>query len=257
MIGIEARQNAVLAKLYFYHLISSGGLDLTEGRFMKAMGVKPGDGLTISVAPARGGPVQTYNSYVGQAREDVLLVTVPVCKGRLVWLPLDMECGFDIYARDGLYRTRGSIAGYLQCNKVWFMRIRAGDCEYIQRRDLYRVDADFSFCFARPAPGGTCGPTCWGTCRDISGSGMQFVSNAVLVKNEVVIFQLPLEPWPITVMGKVLYVQPGRERSSKAASVYRVKFVSPSTGVQDNITQYVFDKQRELILRQRGRNRRR
>lgn len=222
---------------------------------MKVIGVKPGDGLAISAAPEGGGPVQIYNSYVEQAGEDALLVTVPVSKGRLVKLPLNAECGFDFYARDGLYRTRGTILEYLHCNEVCFMKIQVGDYEYIQRRDLYRVDADFDMKFTRPTSKGVRSPAYRGTCKDISGGGMQLISSADLMESEVVSFRLPLRDKLVTVKGQVLNVRPVGKGSGRPAYIYRIKFVSLTMGVQDKIIQYVFDRQREFILRQGGRGR--
>jgi len=213
---------------------------------------KPGDKLTISAKTGYYSG-KTYSSRIGDVLDEhLLLIDIPISRGSYVRLPEGEVCSLLFYTEDGLFQTNGKILGYCVENNVELIRIEIDEYQRIQRRNFYRVNmiSDFTFTRAEDLLEGELNddiPIYKGVIKDISGGGLCFKSDIVMVLNEAITCNLTLSSEKMTVEGRVRGINLLENFDNKY--VYRIEFVNIENSMREQIIQYVFYIQREMIKR--------
>lgn len=222
---------------------------------MKSLYISPGDKLSISVKN-NDGPRRSYSSYIDTVTDEhTLLIYTPIFKGQIIRLDESEEYEFVLYTQTGLYRTQGKILGHLIENNVSMINVEIGDLESVQRRENYRVNASFPFSFTRIQHGADENgelPRGEGTAQNISCGGLCFFSHVLLTENEPVLCILPLKGQKISVEAVVLKIhQPSEAENLSGLYEYRTQFICSDKQVQETLNQFVFEKQREMLMKRK------
>lgn len=222
---------------------------------MKSLYLNSGDKLNISVKN-NDGPRRSYISYIDTVTDEhTFLIYAPIFKGQMIRLDENDDYEFVLYTQTGMYRTQGRILGHLIENNVSMINIQIGDLESIQRRESYRVNASFPFSFTRIQHGADENgeiPDYEGTAQNISCGGLCFFSPVLLTQNEAVLCSLPLKNRQISVEAVVLNIQqPSEAESLFGLYEYRTQFVCSDKPIEDALIQFVFEKQREMLMKRK------
>ncbi|WP_283608988.1 flagellar brake protein [Faecalispora anaeroviscerum] len=222
---------------------------------MRSSYINPGDKVSISVIVSDG-PKRSYMSYIDTITdEQTLLIYTPIFKGQVIRLSTYEDYEFIFYAQTGLYRADGKVVANLVENNVAIVKIQIGRLESIQRREFYRVNTTFEFTYTRPMLGADEAgnlPLYPATAENLSGGGMCFLSPTLLSEEEPVYCTLPLKDQTITVEAVVLHTDsPDDSREIYGMYEYRARFYFPEKRDQEAVMQFVFAKQREILLRRK------
>ena len=222
---------------------------------MRSSYINPGDKVSISVKVSDG-PRRSYMSYIDTlVDEETLLIYTPIFKGQVIRLSTFEDYEFVFYAQTGLYRTDGKVLANFVENNVAIVKIQIGRLESIQRREFYRVTTTFEFTYTRPMLGADeTGdlPLYPATGENISGGGMCFLSPTLLSEEEPIYCTLPLKDQMITIEAIVLHTEsPEDSRELYGMYEYRARFYFREKRDQEAVMQYVFAKQREILLRRK------
>lgn len=222
---------------------------------MRSSYINPGDKISISVKVSDG-PRRSYMSYIDTlVDEETLLIYTPIFKGQVIRLSTFENYEFIFYAQTGLYRTDGKVLANLVENNVAIVKIQIGRLESIQRREFYRVNTAFEFTYTRPMLGADESgnlPVYPATAENLSGGGMCFLSPTLLSEEEPVHCTIPLKDQMITVEAIVLHTDsPEDSRELFGLYEYRARFYFRDKRDQENVMQFVFAKQREILLRRK------
>ncbi|WP_085834202.1 flagellar brake protein [Clostridium merdae] len=222
---------------------------------MRSSYINPGDKINISVKVSDG-PKRSYMSYIDTiVDEQTLLIYTPIFKGQVIRLTTFEDYEFIFYAQTGLYRTDGKVlANYVE-NNVAIVKIQIGKLESIQRREFYRVNTTFDFTYTRPMLGADANgvlPVHFATGENISGGGLCFLSPTLLSEEEPIDCTLPLKDHMIAVEAIVLHAgSPDESRELYGQYEYRSRFFFRDKRDQEAVMQYVFEKQRDILLRRK------
>ncbi len=216
--------------------------------------IKIGDKLKISTK------LGTYFRQSFTSRVDdilghhLLLVYTPIANGSYVELPKGNDYLFLFYTKSGLVQAPGTVLEHCVQNGIDFMKIEFYECQRIQRRRFFRLDYILDFTFTRTtdlsddtSPDDM--PIYRGIIKNLSGGGLHFVSDLELSLSEHLLSYLTLNDNVITVQGKVRHIQPPNDSIDKYE--YRLEFIDIESAQQEQIIQYVFHKQREMIKKMR------
>lgn len=219
--------------------------------------INPGDKVAI-LPHSQEGAEQPTISYVESVLDNHhIIIYAPIYKTVMLSLPTDIPYFFHFYSKTGLCSCKGKILERFQQNNVALLKIEAEEFEYIQRRNAYRVPTGFAFAFTNIADGKERNgqqPVYSGTVHNISAGGMCFESSAALQKDDTIICRLALNALCANIEGRVLdsFLPVGNENSS-GLSTYRIQFQNVEHRTQENLIDFVFQLQRELLLREKNR----
>jgi len=215
--------------------------------------IELGDKLTISKTDERHFE-HSYLSQVGDILgDDLILAHMPLYHDNLVQLPLGDGYTFLFHTKYELIEAQGMILEYISQNGTDFIKVQYRDCHPLQRRRFFRQSCYLNFTFIpvlkedeEALPEEEI-PVYRGLIKNISGGGIGFISNTKLVVDDQIICHVLLNNIALNIKGCVRDIVlpefPGAKYS------YRVEFVDIDRPAQEQVIQYVYYLQLEMIKR--------
>lgn len=219
--------------------------------------IHPGDKVAILPHSPEGAEQPTISYVESVLDKHHIVIYAPIYKTVMLSLPTDIPYSFHFYSKTGLCSCKGTILERFQQNNVALLKIEAEEFEYIQRRNAYRIPTGFPFAFTNIADekehNGQL-PLYSGTVHNISAGGMCFESSAALQKDDIIVCRLTLNALCTNIEGRVLEsIAPVGNENPAGLSTYRIQFQNMEYHTQEHLIDFVFQLQRELLLREKNR----
>jgi len=190
----------------------------------------------------------TYKTRVEDKLDKGIVVGMPMSQGTLIPLrpgtPVllnytDALASYSCHCKV-LSRTKGTVPLLLLENPT--------KIDKVQRRSFVRVDTKLQIDFCHYIKDDPNPEYLTGTVLDISGGGARLISDSKAIKNDVVraIIHFPKEKMEIKCNVAWVYSE---ERNGKEKFFIGIEYRDIAERLQDRIIKYVFDRQRELILK--------
>ncbi len=214
--------------------------------------IELGDKLTITTINERSFE-RSYVSQVGDILgDDLILAHMPLYHDNLVRLPLGDGYTILFHTKNDLLEAQGIIVDYLSQNGIDFIKVKFSDCHHVQRRRFFRQSCFLRFTFILPpkendnvSPGDI--PVYKGIIKNISGGGICFITNVKLSVDDQINCHILLNNIALNVKGCIRNITlpelPGDKYN------YRVEFIDIEHSVQEQIVQYVYYLQLEMLKR--------
>lgn len=218
--------------------------------------IELGDKLTISKTDER----EFEHSYLSQVGDilgdDLILAHMPLYHDNLVQLPLGDGYTLLFHTKDELIEARGMILEYISQNGTDFIKVQYRDCHPLQRRRFFRQSCYLNFTFIRiPKSDEEVFAeeeisVFRGIIKNISGGGIGFISNAKLSVGDQMSCHILLNNIALNIKGCVRDIVLPEYPGDKYT--YRVEFVDIDRPTQEQVIQYVYYLQLEMIKRLHG-----
>lgn len=213
------------------------------------------------------GPIRVFYSQIHDISDQDIKVAMPIEKGKLILLPLEMVYEFCFYTKHGLYKCEGEIQKRYKAGNIYMVSvvIKSKLVKH-QRRSFYRLacllDVTCQYlekekeglnteinvenrdeCFASDK-------AFKGIILDISGGGIKFTSDNQLEKESYACFRFRLELSDqeriFEVVGLIISSERiETERGPKYEN--RVRFERLSQRDQEAIVRYIFEAERKQV----------
>jgi c-di-GMP-binding flagellar brake protein YcgR len=215
---------------------------------MQSFKIKPGDKIRISAENGYFSENSLLSRIGDIIDQHILLINTPISGRNINRLHVGEEYSFLFYTQDGLLQAKGKIIEYFKQNNVDLTKIEIGQYQDIQRRFFYRLDYILNFTFTEKndlTNDGKTIPVYKGIIRNISGGGLCFISDQMLMLNEHILCKLSLNCPDFTVEGRILSIE--LPENSELKYLYRLEFIDIESELQEQIVRYVIYMQREMI----------
>ena len=216
-----------------------------------------GIGDRVDITIIRSGKAgRTYITQVADILDydqKVVLMYVPILRGRIVKLDDDKEYSLIIYTPLGMFKFTASISGYMREGEDNYVALKLGEiAEKVQRRGFFRFSTFMAMKFSvvNPDPEGSSAlpdidysELHDGIIRDISGGGLRFISNQDIAEDKTICCILMVDNKWMMINGRIL----GKQYSPKFnfKFQYRTEFFDVSPAEQEEIVNFVFKEQRK------------
>lgn len=216
--------------------------------------IELGDKITISKTDER----EFEHSYLSQVGDilgdDLILAYMPLYHDNLVQLPLGDGYTFLFHTKDEhLIEAKGIILDYISQNGTDFIKVRYRDCHPLQRRRFFRQSCYLNFTFI-PIPKEVDEvlpeediPVFRGIIKNISGGGICFISNMQLAVDDQINCHILLNNMALNIKGCVRNINLPEFAGEKYN--YCVEFIDIDRATQEQVIQYVYYLQLEMIRR--------
>jgi len=212
-----------------------------------------------------------YISQVDAISEDgVIHAFVPIHKGHLVRLPVNVRYRMVFYTQAGMMQYSAKITEYFKDLDVYFMKVvLIGKGESVQSRQFFRFECTLPILYTaldgkseqdelglgEELPEGQMRSVTSalhnGLVRDISGGGMCFQSNDLIKVDQRIRCRMQLGRDTLHIVGTVLKSIERERKNDKKKSEYTyeyyVRYSGITAGDQERIIRYIFAQQRELL----------
>jgi len=200
-----------------------------------------------------------YASYAVDINRNGITAAAPMLGNRIIALPVGTRVRV-VYSDDtGVFGFPAVVAERKQDTTPLLVLTQRGPVEKVQRRNFVRLSTSLPARYVQypdKTSAGTAVPTeaeyRWGRIFDISGGGIQLVTDGKLPLRAYLLLEFHLPRWErIQVIGEVVRLinKPGKPGQDREHS-YGIRFEQLSPQIQDHLVKYIFEEQ--LILRRKG-----
>jgi len=189
------------------------------------------------------------------AEENTVVCSLPILGRKLIKLPLGSAYHFLFFTSGGMTRYDVSVLEIFNEDKLHLMRVKLESVgEKEQRRGHFRLSKNLPLKFSvidktdeDAILNMSLDDMPVGITKDISGSGIRFVSNENIEEGARIRCVLLIDNEPFIAIAKIVYTVVLKDATYKYQ--YRVKFVSVLPEEQDRLVKYIFNEQRIQMSR--------
>lgn len=226
------------------------------------------------------------NIYISQllelVDEDILIIALPISKGRLIPLSIGETYSCCFYASKGLYQCNITILDRAKTENLHILKVQVlSELEKVQRRQFYRIDCildtkyrlvteqemalksklqknDFSDSIERENCLKTLdeikSTTVLGNIIDISGGGARFVSEEILKKDDRMTLEFDLSIGGILKKLTLEAIVLSSTKVINKSGFYeqRIKFVDLLKEERETIIKFIFEEERRQRKKEKG-----
>ncbi len=208
-----------------------------------ALGVN--DGIQISRVFAGDEEDHRLHTYVGDVRDDRMVLPIPSSSGVLMYFPVASHLAVYVTREDALYRGESRVLRVFRRRRIPVMEARVpGSYIRVQRRENVRWECSLDVRW-QAVDGAECEGR--GITVNISCAGMLCGSGATPRIGRTYLFEMALPNEPLWVEGVVVRTE-SEDRAS--GTLWAVDFTRIQVNDQDRIVSYIFGEQ--LRMRRLG-----
>lgn len=199
--------------------------------------------------------------------EDEIKVVMPMEKGKLVLLPVDVEYTLCIYSGSGLYQCNAKVTERYRSNNVYMLTMElTSSLRRFQRREYYRLncvlemkctsvtDEQRDKLYHNVEFVETDFVLQDGVIVDISGGGARFISPEKYEKGATILFMFSLtigdKTTPYSVLGNIITSNELEGKTGQFEN--RVQFIDIDNDDREGIIRYVFEEERKIRRREKS-----
>lgn len=206
----------------------------------------------VSLSLRMGAHAGTYSTYVADGGEDGLVLATPIVGG--TYLPIVPGAPVRVEYSDsgGTYRLYSHVLRVARGPLPTTVIDRRGRVEHEQRRQYVRLELSLPVRFGVTWPIGVYAdtdlPIFSGRTRDVSGGGIQLVTQEAIRPGTELALEIKLPEETVALGGEVVRVVTTIDQGTHKDYVLGVRFTGPQRA-RDKIVAYVFAQQRLYIKR--------
>ncbi|MCL2874099.1 MAG: flagellar brake domain-containing protein [Defluviitaleaceae bacterium] len=214
-----------------------------------------GDKIEITLRKDKSRIIVYMSHVMDIVDNDIAICSLPISGRKLVKLPLGPAYNFIFFTVNGMIRYEVNVLEIFSKDKLHLMRVKIESVgEKEQRRGHFRLSKNLPIKFSVINDGDdesivniAIDDMFTGITKDISGSGIRFVSNEKLEDNAKLGCVILIENEPFIAIARLLFTVTFKDAIYKYQ--YRVKFLSVLPEEQDRLVKYIFNEQRIQMSR--------
>ncbi|KNF08252.1 type IV pilus assembly protein PilZ [Gottschalkia purinilytica] len=185
---------------------------------------------------------EEYTSRIEKFDNGDIRILTPISKSKLVGFREGAEIKLVVFDKDKMYKLNGIVQRNIEDNTLHYTDIKpVSEINKIERRNYFRVSMSKKIKVISHSIGRK---TFYADTIDISGGGMQFITDKVLNDDDELLIELNIDDEIILLNGKVINIITSQYTQKLR---YCVKFVDMDFRTQDKIIKYLFKVQRERL----------